>query len=1483
MFHHRFSMAIGAVLLLSAHASAQSTALTFRPVGAEYTTALDRIIMVSANPNQLHIYNAANNTETTVNLPKAPTAVSVSPDGQHAAVAHDALISYVNLATASVERVYPVALNATNIVLGAAYAYVLPNTSVNLSSGTVSNGSAFFAGIGRLHPSGQAIYSTRDGTSPNDIEKYDISTGPITLQTDSPYHGDYPACGQVWFSPDGSRIYNGCATVYRSSADPKLEMTYVTALPGIGSVVTLAESAQLKRIALIQGALTYYSPSIPPNDTEVSLLDSDYVSPAGKYTLTDFVAGANSFKAHGKWVFFNAASTALYVVKYADATSGLLNDFAVETIPVASPAPCAATFASGGTNIVSTGAYATVSITAAQGCIYQATSGATWIQLISGAYGSGNGTLTFLVRPNLANVQRSSTISVGAQTYAITQDAAPAVPLALTRLAYKIVDAEYSKSLDKVVFVTALPNELHIYDPTTKADQIVALPTAPLSVSVAPDGLHAAVGEDGWISYIDLQTAAVVKTLSVITDVHDIVLAGNGYVYAFPQRAWSDIYSIEVATGVSTATNAIYEGRTARLHPSGKYLYVADQSWSSKWDITSGVAKLRQDSFGGNSYYTCNNHWLTESGDRVFTACAKVYRASEVIQEDLQYNGSLSDASALTWAAHSSAHQSTAVVPAAAYQAGGSDGEIQMYGDAYLGFAGRFTLPSFTIGGNVYAGHGRYLFWNSNASKLIAIEQVDATSNTASDYGITIVSPMAAGCTYSIAQASVNLAYTAGIGTISTTAGANCAWTATSDAPWASITSGGFAFGSAAVGYSVIANPTTSARTAVFTIAGQSYTLSQAGAPAMITPPSASFASAGGTGTVAVAATLTTYSWTAVANAPWITITGGGTGTGNGTVSYSVAASTSGTIRTGSISIAGQLFSVTQTGVAPTFTFSPSSPWTLPSLANGWSVSVFVSPADAQWSATSNASWITITPAFPTIGNATVQFGVTDNTAAAPRTGTISVGGSVYTITQLGSSTLSLSSTSTTIGAGSAVGSVNVNTFVGITWTATTNAAWLTITSGASGTGSGTVTWSAVANPNTTARVGTLTIGGQAYTVNQAGTASPPASTIGLGFIPITPCRVVDTRGESGQTGAFGLPVMAAGSTRSFPLPSGPCGIPSTAAAYSVNVTVVPQEPLGFLSIWQTGQPRPYVSTLNSYDGRVVANSAIVPAGTGGAVSVYVSNTTHVVIDVNGYFDATDPNGLGFGGPSCRLLDTRLAAGPFGGPSLAPMTARTFALQTATCQNTSDPRSPFPPEAQAYFLNTTVVPAEALGYLTLWPSDRAQPYVSTLNSYDGGIVANAAIVARGSTTLSAMATGRSDLIIDALGYFAPLSLQTGVLRFYPTTPCRLLDTRLPTQGPFLTAGISRTAPLYTPGCGLPPPKAAFASINVTVVPRTASLGYLTAWTSGVPQPFISTLNSPKGRVVSNAAIIWFGDVSTMSIFATDDTDVIVDVNGYFAP
>lgn len=87
-----------------------------------------------------------------------------------------------------------------------------------------------------------------------------------------------------------------------------------------------------------------------------------------------------------------------------------------------------------------------------------------------------------------------------------------------------------------------------------------------------------------------------------------------------------------------------------------------------------------------------------------------------------------------------------------------------------------------------------------------------------------------------------------------------------------------------------------------------------------------------------------------------------------------------------------------------------------------------------------------------------------------------------------------------------------------------------------------------------------------------------------------------------------------------FYIPSSSCRIPAIAAAYSLNVTAVPQGPLAWLTMWPTGQIRPLVSTLNSPNGQTIANAAIVPAGTSGGISVYVTDNTDVIVDVNGYF-----------------------------------------------------------------------------------------------------------------------------------------------------------------------------------------------------------------------------------------------------------------------
>ena len=387
----------------------------------------------------------------------------------------------------------------------------------------------------------------------------------------------------------------------------------------------------------------------------------------------------------------------------------------------------------------------------------------------------------------------------------------------------------------------------------------------------------------------------------------------------------------------------------------------------------------------------------------------------------------------------------------------------------------------------------------------------------------------------------------------------------------------------------------------------------------------------------------------------------------------------------------------------------------------------------------------------------------------------------------------------------------------------------------------------------------------------------PPAPVLGTGlrFVPVTPCRVADTREN---LGAFGLPALAANAARSFALPQR-CGLPSNAAAYSLNVTVVPQGPLGYITLWPTGAAQPFVSTLNSVDGRAKANAALVPAGTAGAISVFATNATHLVLDINGYFidPVSNAQALAFYPLTpCRIADTRNPAGLLGGPAIAANASRDFPVISSSCG--------VPANAQAYSMNATVVPSGPLGYLTLWPTGQTQPFVSTLNAITGAVVANAAIVPAGTNgSISAFVSNQSHLVLDINGYFAPPGA-ANAQRFFAVTPCRLLDTREAAGefgGPVLAAGQARSYRLPLASCGLPGAAAAF-SLNATVVP-TAALGFLTLWPTGSAQPNVSTLNAVEDAVVANAAIVPAGTAGAVSSFVTSQTHLILDTNGYFAP
>jgi hypothetical protein len=374
-----------------------------------------------------------------------------------------------------------------------------------------------------------------------------------------------------------------------------------------------------------------------------------------------------------------------------------------------------------------------------------------------------------------------------------------------------------------------------------------------------------------------------------------------------------------------------------------------------------------------------------------------------------------------------------------------------------------------------------------------------------------------------------------------------------------------------------------------------------------------------------------------------------------------------------------------------------------------------------------------------------------------------------------------------------------------------------------------------------------------------------------LRFVPVTPCRIADTRNPNGP---FGGPSLGASTPRDFDIPASACGIPDNAVAYSLNMTVVPLGGLSFLSVWPAGHPQPVVSTLNSLDGRIKANAAIVPAGLNGAITAFAFNPTHAIIDINGYFiPAVGEQNLAFYPVTpCRVADTRNPIGTFGGPALAPAVARTFPVLASTCG--------IPASAQAYAFNMTVVPSGSLGFLTTWPAGTAQPGVSTLNALTGVVTSNAAIVPAGlSGAITVYATSTTDLIIDINGYFALPG--TGSLDFYTATPCRILDTRNPTGplgGPIMGAAESRSFPVPSSTCGIPSTAKAY-STNATVVPP-GSLSFLTLWGSGA-QPLVSTLNSLDGTIVSNAALVPAGASGEVTAYTTDLSHLILDINGYF--
>ena len=384
--------------------------------------------------------------------------------------------------------------------------------------------------------------------------------------------------------------------------------------------------------------------------------------------------------------------------------------------------------------------------------------------------------------------------------------------------------------------------------------------------------------------------------------------------------------------------------------------------------------------------------------------------------------------------------------------------------------------------------------------------------------------------------------------------------------------------------------------------------------------------------------------------------------------------------------------------------------------------------------------------------------------------------------------------------------------------------------------------------------------------------ATPPYVSQSGTYHPVTPARVVDTRGLGiGPAGK-----LASGGAYTYQI-SGKGGVPSGAIAVTANITVTGQLYGGWVFVGPTIWTKPGSSTVNFPVSDDRANGVTVPLSASGSLDAWydgtVGATTNLIIDVTGYYLGTDGDGYTQYGPH-RILDTRDGTGLRG--QFVSSTPRTINVAGVSGIPSTG--------VVAIAGNVTVVSPSYRGYVFVGPTATSTPSSSTINFPAGDIRANNFIVPVNSDgTISAVyissVTGRLDLVIDIFGYFTAGS----GAQFHTLNPTRILDSR---SGTGLTGPIPSSTPetLQIVGAGGVPSGAAAISANLTVTGQSYAGWAAIGPSISTATPF-SNLNFPVGDNRANGVIVPLTDDGSAQLAygasPGQQAQLILDVNGYF--
>ena len=480
---------------------------------------------------------------------------------------------------------------------------------------------------------------------------------------------------------------------------------------------------------------------------------------------------------------------------------------------------------------------------------------------------------------------------------------------------------------------------------------------------------------------------------------------------------------------------------------------------------------------------------------------------------------------------------------------------------------------------------------------------------------------------------------------------------------------------------------------------------------------SRNFASGAGLGSVKVTTSESSCAWTATSNVPWVTISAGASGTGNGTVSYTVALNPTTATRSGTLTIAGQSFTVNQDAGTLALQFYP-----LPRPVR------LLDTRPGQGNCDSVNAPIAAGTSLATLARTTCE-GITIPTQAQAVVGNITV---INQTAQTGFLTLYPTGVSLPLAANMIYGPSGIlaNNF----------------TVGLSGNGEFSI-------------FGERTID---VIVDISGYYAPPG-TGGLYYHPLAkPVRLLDTRPSQGNCDNIAAPIAAGTSLTTLARTT--CEgltIPAAAQAIVGNATVINGSgQTGYLTIFPDGVTAPLAANMVYFPGNILSNAFTVGLSNDGKFNIFGERTIDMVVDVAGYYstEANDANGAGLlFNPlprPLRILDTRASQGNCDSVG-TPITAGTSiaAPGRLTCEGLTIPAT-----AQTVLGNVTVINQTAqAGFLTLYPDGVAQPLAANMVYFPGQILSNAFVVGLNASTgqYRVFAERTLEAIVDVSGFFAP--------------------------------------------------------------------------------------------------------------------------------